>query len=63
MMHCQLSKLMTVKEICNINMQISHLFVWENLKSQTARLTQETITEGDIVQRDVVWLVISGTAI
>lgn len=45
---------MTVKEICNINMQISHLFVWENLKSQTARLTQETITEGDIVQRDVV---------
>lgn len=47
-------KLMTVKEICNINMQISHLFVWENLKSQTARLTQETITEGDIVQRDVI---------
>lgn len=46
---------MTVKEICNINMQISHLFLWEkNLKSQTARLTQETITEGDIFQRDVV---------
>lgn len=45
---------MTVKEICNINMQISHLFVWENLKSQTARLTQETITEGDIVQSDAV---------
>lgn len=44
-------------------MQISHLFVWENLKRQTARLTQETITEGDIVQRDVIWLVISGTDI
>lgn len=44
-------------------MQISHLFVWENLKSQTARLTQETITECDIVQRDAVWLVISGTDI
>lgn len=42
-------------------MQISHLFLWENLKSQTARLTQETITESDIFQRVVVWLVISGT--